>query len=292
MNSRILSRRQFEEFIPAEPVRSQHETMGYLKFLMRQHGEGSVVHKRISAILLWLEGDLDVAAVAAQVGVSVASVYVYKKAYKTRGITGLTGRGPGRPQKTNSMPLELVIMHGLRRMRCFHLPTLRDWVKQYDAVSPDWTLRRLARRVISVNRFKFTQMRRPQSPRPPYIETSRTRLTDAAGASIPEGQSCDGQSLLNLDIVESPGLKAWFDLPPDDFLEWIPYMRQGRPSSFSRSSVPVPISASVNKVPGQTFLNLLENVATTNVPRHLSIQTLTDDVSRFHRSIVWLRSPS
>ncbi len=178
------------------------------------YGESSPSYKRYHAIQLWLEGELSVAEIVCQVGISRASFYVYRWAYLERGVAGLNGRGRGRPHKSASLPLEAAVMEGLRRMRWFHLPTLRHWVKHQGGNCTDWTLRRMARQSIAMNRFEFSGNWRERRAK---LNNISVTVTDAR------------QTLLDLKVVESSGLKAWYDLPADDFMEWQPYMRQGQP---------------------------------------------------------------
>lgn len=180
---------------------------------MRLHGPASPSYRRFHAIKLWLEDELTLLEIVQQVGISRASFYVYRSAYLAEGIAGLNGRGRGRPRKPVSLPLEHAIMQGLRRMSCYHFPTLRRWVRHYGGDCPDWLLRKLAKKSIAENRYNFTEDGRQYQSR----------------VARPEETVENGQLRLGLEAMDSPGLKPWFDLPRDDFNEWHPYMREGRP---------------------------------------------------------------
>ena len=107
-------------------------------------------------------------------------------------------------------------MQGLRRMSCFHFATLRQWVRHQGGCCSDWYLRKLAKKSIALNRYRFTE------------NPHQYRLRMIVPREAPE----NGQLRLRLEAMDSPGLKPWFDLPRDDFDEWLPYMRQGRPLSM------------------------------------------------------------
>lgn len=216
MDSRISKCRLLEPKIPPEPVLSPRETVAELERLMELHGPAMPSFKRFHAIKLWLEGEMELPQIIQLVGISRASFYAYRRAYLAEGIAGLNGRGRGRPRKPVSLPLEHAVRQGLRRMSCYHFPTLRLWVRHQGGDCPDWQLRKLAKQSITLNRFKFTE----------------SALQYRSRVAWPEEAQDNGQLRLDLEAMDSPGLKPWFDLPNDDWDELFPYMRPSRPLSM------------------------------------------------------------
>lgn len=171
--------------------------------------------KRIWVILLSMQGNLTAAQIANRLHLARSTVFAYRRLHAEKGIEGLLARTkPGRPATPFSHGLEKTVIKGLRLLRWFNIPALREWVRGHDRLYPAWTIRRWALALIKRLRIRFPKNWKDEMENS-YEEwrrsvdwsdnpLSRWRRARAMRAST--------DPTLNLVIEESPGLRPWLPL--------------------------------------------------------------------------------
>lgn len=183
--------------------------------LLRIHRKDPAAKRRLMVIHLSREGILTAIQIAERLHIARSTVFAYRRLYLEKGVEGLLARlSAGRPAQRPSPALERIIVSGLRLLRWFSVPTLREWIYGHDRLYPAWTVSRWAHSLIKRFKIKFPLNWEDK------VDDSYLRWAQSVDKSR-DPRSCWGRMQpvpdttelsLGLVVEDSPGLRPWFSL--------------------------------------------------------------------------------